>query len=192
MGIACNGLGCGFDTYIAGEPQAVATAEPPLSPAPAAAPAAAQLSSAAGCAANEAKRDGDTVDARPPADLVVVAVGVVGGVSDRQAAVVGRVWRRVWAGVCSLSTPAEFPPQYGLDHDLKSAALISWTRWPARPASIRRRQLHHLLNNGERSIRPCSRRLSWPSIDHDRGLHLLGRRDRIAVRAALAAKAQPV
>lgn len=25
----------------------------------------------------------------------------------------------LWAGVCSLSTPAEFPPQYGLDHDLE-------------------------------------------------------------------------
>jgi cardiolipin synthase len=24
----------------------------------------------------------------------------------------------LWAGVCSLSTPAEFPPQYGLDHNL--------------------------------------------------------------------------
>jgi len=25
----------------------------------------------------------------------------------------------LWAGVCSLSTPVEFPPQYGLDHDLE-------------------------------------------------------------------------
>jgi cardiolipin synthase len=25
----------------------------------------------------------------------------------------------LWAGVCSLSTPQEFPPQYGLDHDLE-------------------------------------------------------------------------
>jgi cardiolipin synthase len=24
----------------------------------------------------------------------------------------------LWSGVCSLSTPAEFPPQYGLDHDV--------------------------------------------------------------------------
>ena len=24
----------------------------------------------------------------------------------------------LWSGVCSLSTPAEFPPQYGLDHNL--------------------------------------------------------------------------
>ena len=24
----------------------------------------------------------------------------------------------LWSGVCSLSTPAEFPPQYGLDHGL--------------------------------------------------------------------------
>lgn len=25
----------------------------------------------------------------------------------------------LWAGICSLSTPVEFPPQYGLDHQLK-------------------------------------------------------------------------
>ena len=24
----------------------------------------------------------------------------------------------IWSGVCSLSTPIEFPPQYGLDHGL--------------------------------------------------------------------------
>ncbi len=25
----------------------------------------------------------------------------------------------LWAAVCSVSTPAEFPPQYGLDHGLE-------------------------------------------------------------------------
>lgn len=29
----------------------------------------------------------------------------------------------LWAGVCALSTPAEFPPQYGLDHDLEVGTL---------------------------------------------------------------------
>lgn len=29
----------------------------------------------------------------------------------------------LWAGVCALSTPAEFPPQYGLDHNLEVGSV---------------------------------------------------------------------
>lgn len=55
-----------------------------------------------------------------------------------------------WAGVCSLSTPAEFPPQYGLDHRLEvgSADFLNTMAGAAGvPFSAGNRVV--LLNNGD-------------------------------------------
>jgi hypothetical protein len=140
------------------------------SPQPAAAPrersalSPPQLSAAAGCAANEAKRDGDAVDRVrrliwswwPWALLTVYLI------DKRQWW--GAFGVALWAGVCSLSTPAEFPPQAGSTTISKSVALISWTRWPVRPASRSSPATPSPCSTtAMRSIRPCSRKLSRPS-----------------------------
>jgi cardiolipin synthase len=57
----------------------------------------------------------------------------------------------VWAGICSLSTPVEFPPQYGLDHQLKvgSREFIDTMAGAAGIPFVGGNSLK-LLNNGDR------------------------------------------
>lgn len=57
----------------------------------------------------------------------------------------------VWAGICSLSTPVEFPPQYGLDHQLKvgSREFIDTMAGAAGIPFVGGNTLK-LLNNGDR------------------------------------------
>jgi hypothetical protein len=57
----------------------------------------------------------------------------------------------LWAGVCSLSTPAEFPPQYGLDHGLtvSDPEFLNSMAGAAGVAFLPGNSLA-LLNNGDR------------------------------------------
>jgi cardiolipin synthase len=57
----------------------------------------------------------------------------------------------VWAGICSLSTPVEFPPQYGLDHHLEvgSREFIDTMAGAAGIPFLGGNSLK-LLNNGDR------------------------------------------
>lgn len=57
----------------------------------------------------------------------------------------------LWAAVCSLSTPAEFPPQYGLDHglDVGSREFIDTMAGAAGVPFAHGNQIE-LLNNGDR------------------------------------------
>ena len=56
----------------------------------------------------------------------------------------------LWAGVCSLSTPQEFPPQYGLEHDLDvgSAEFIDTMAGAAGNPFFEGNRID-LLNNGD-------------------------------------------
>ena len=56
-----------------------------------------------------------------------------------------------WAGVCALATPAEFPPQYGLDHHLEvgSAEFLDTMAGAAGIPFLEGNSLT-LLNNGDR------------------------------------------
>ena len=56
-----------------------------------------------------------------------------------------------WSGVCSLSTPVEFPPQYGLDHDLEvgSREFLDTMAGAAGNEFLAGNSLT-LLNNGDR------------------------------------------
>ena len=57
----------------------------------------------------------------------------------------------LWAGVCSLSTPIEFPPQYGLDHGLtvEDPEFLNTMAGAAGVAFVPGNSLR-LLNNGDR------------------------------------------
>jgi cardiolipin synthase A/B len=57
----------------------------------------------------------------------------------------------LWAGVCSLSTPQEFPPQYGLDHglDVGSKDFLETMAGAAAVPFLPGNSLE-LLNNGDR------------------------------------------
>jgi cardiolipin synthase len=63
----------------------------------------------------------------------------------------GALGAAMWAAVCSVSTPAEFPPQYGLDHDLEvgSEAFLDTMAGAAGIPFVRGNSLE-LLNNGDR------------------------------------------
>ena len=86
--------------------------------------------------------------------------------------------------VSYLITPAEFPPRYGLDHEFCVddeeflPTMAGATGVPFAPGNR-----IEILNNGDAfypAMLEADRRA--PSVDHDRGLHLLGRGDRPAVR----------
>jgi len=54
----------------------------------------------------------------------------------------------------------------------------SWRRWRGRQARCSCPGPIDLLNNGDQFYRRCSATSDAQGVDHDRGLHLLGRRDR--------------
>jgi cardiolipin synthase len=61
----------------------------------------------------------------------------------------------IWSGVCSLSTPAEFPPQYGLDHGLAvaDAEFVNTMAGAAGVPFFAGNSLA-ILNNGDRFYPP--------------------------------------
>ena len=79
---------------------------------------------------------------------------------------------------------SEFPPQYGLDHGLTvdDPEFLNTMAGAAGVPFLPGNSLA-LLNNGDRFYPVDARRdRAGGALDHDRGLHLLGRRDRAAVR----------
>ena len=88
------------------------------------------------------------------------------------------------AFVSYLVTPIETPPRYGLDHEFSVdsdeflTTITGATGVPILDGQPHRRpaQRRRVLSRHARGDRP------GPGLDHDRGVHLLGRRDRTPLR----------
>ncbi len=98
-----------------------------------------------------------------------------------------------WSGVCSLSTPVEFPPQYGLDHGLSVGdPEFLDTMAGAAGVPFSSGNSLELLNNGDRFYPAMLEAIEQAKhIDHDRGLHLLGRRNRRDLRSRAGGGRRP-